>query len=149
MLHVDYSERYKNVQQNQIPSAYFGKASFSLFTASCYHLTSQGSMFKHRITVVSEVSDHSRIATLTSFDMVVKEMEKQINLKRLIIWSDSCASQFRSRFVFKLLSFYKTEVKLEWHYNDSHHGKGPMDGIGRTVKKLVFREVKASFERFF
>ena len=49
-------------------------------------------MSKHPITVVSENSDHSRIAVLACVDMVVKEMEKQIDLKRLIIWSDACAS---------------------------------------------------------
>ena len=28
-----------------------------------------------------------------------------------------------------------------WYYNERHHGKGPMDGIGGTVKNLVFRHV--------
>ena len=116
MLHVDYSESYKNVQQNEIQNAYFGQESFSLFTASYYHLTSQGFMFKHPITSVSENSDHSRIAALTCVDVAVKEMEKQIDLKRLIIWSDGCVSKFRSRFVFRLLfQAIITKQKLSWN----------------------------------
>ena len=91
MLHVDYSESYKNVQQNEIQSAYFEQDLFSLFTASCYYLTLQGSMVKHPIIVVSENSDHSCFAALTYVDMVVKEMEKHIDRKRLIIWSDGRA----------------------------------------------------------
>ena len=99
-------------------------------------------MSKRPITVVSENSDYSRIAALTYVDMVVQEMEKQIDLKRLIIWSDGYTSQFHSRFVFKSLSLYKTEVELERYYNEDYHGKRPMDSIDGTVKKLLFRETK-------
>ena len=37
ILHVDYSESYKN-KQDEIQSAYFGQSIFSLFTACVYHL---------------------------------------------------------------------------------------------------------------
>ena len=32
-------------------------------------------------------------------------------------------------------------INIEWHYNEAHHGKGLMDGIGGTVKTLVYRRV--------
>ena len=32
-------------------------------------------------------------------------------------------------------------MNIEWHYNEAHHGKGPMDGIGGAVKNTVFRKV--------
>ena len=38
IFHVDYSESYKNKQQDEIQSAYFGQSIFSLFTACVYHL---------------------------------------------------------------------------------------------------------------
>ena len=28
-------------------------------------------------------------------------------------------------------------------YNEAHHGKGPMDGIGGTIKNMVFTQVKS------
>lgn len=37
ILNVDYSESYKNKQQDEIQSADFGQSTFSLFTASVYH----------------------------------------------------------------------------------------------------------------
>ena len=52
-------------------------------------------------------------------------------------------AQFRSRFVFMLLSTMDQTFDLEWHYNEAHHGKGPMDGVGGTIKNLVFRGVKS------
>ena len=46
--------------------------------------------------------------------------------------------------MFKLVSAYQPDLSLEWHYNEAHHGKGPMDGIGGTIKNdMVFRQVKS------
>ena len=42
-----------------------------------------------------------------------------------------------------LLSTIDPTIDLEWHYNEAHHGKGPMDGVGGTIKNLVFRAVKS------
>ena len=42
-----------------------------------------------------------------------------------------------------LLSTIDHAIDLEWHYNEAHHGKGPMDGVGGTIKNLVFRAVKS------
>ena len=55
--------------------------------------------------------------------------------------SDGCAAQFRSRFVFNFLILFQEDVSLEWHYNEAHHGKGPMDGIDGTIKNLIYRKV--------
>ena len=34
--------------------------------------------------------------------------------------------------------------QLEWHYNKAHHGKGPMDGVGGTIKRVVLGLVKSN-----
>ena len=73
---------------------------------------------------------------------MINEVERHLSLSKVILWSDGCAAQFRSRFVFKLLSNYRSDLSIEWHYNEAHHGKGPMDGIGGTIKNVVFRQVK-------
>ena len=31
---------------------------------------------------------------------------------------------------------------LPWFYNEGHHGKVPMDDVGRTIKNIIFRKVK-------
>ena len=59
------------------------------------------------------------------------------------MWSDGCATQFGSRFVFKLLANYRRNLQLEWNYNEAHHGNGPMDVIGVIIKSGVFRQVKS------
>lgn len=142
---MDYSENYANQDQNQIQSAYFGQNCFSIFTACCY-LSVDGILVNENITVTSEASDHSRISALSCWLKVLSTIQNKYNLQEsltLNIWSDGCAGQFRSRFVFSLLSQFAIEHTLFWHYNERHHGKGPMDGIGGTIKHRVFRDVKS------
>ena len=117
-VHVDYSESYENKQQREIQSAYFG------------HTT---------------IPDHSRAAAITC---VLKEIENIQEIHRhlplkinAMVLSDGCAAQFRSRFVFKLLAGIDSSLNLTWCYNERHHGKGPMDGIGGTLKNCVYRDV--------
>jgi len=77
-------------------------------------------------------------------DKIIRHLEGKIeSFAKLYIWSDGCASQFRSRFVFSFLSHFHLDKEIEWHFNEAHHGKGPMDGVGGPIKNKVFREVKS------
>ena len=146
LLHVDFAENYRNDQQNEIQSAYFGHQSFSLFTSCCYYINEQNSLDQNSIVIVTENSDHNRITSISSLKKVVEIMENGIgkNFKRLVIWSDGMSAQFRSRFIFKLLAdTFFTDKQISWFYNERHHGKGPMDGVGGTLKNVVFRKVKS------
>ena len=146
IIQVDYSENYANKDQHQIQSAYFGQQCFSIFTACCY-LQIDEVLVNENVTVTSEESDHSRIAALSCWLRVLSFVQEKYSclLESLVlhIWSDGCAGQFRSRFVFSLLSQFAIGHTLFWYYNERHHGKGPMDGIGGTIKHRVFRDVKS------
>ena len=124
ILLVDYSESYNNTQQDEIQSAYFGNSTFSINTVCGYILNNGRELSKRSVAVVDKSSDHSRIAALTCLNVVLKEIEKETKVKKLIVWSDGCAFQFMSRFVFKLLSSYRPELLLEWNYNEAHNGRG-------------------------
>ena len=146
MIYVDFSENYKSQQQNEIQSAYFGHSTFSLFTSCVYYRnTDDGEVKKIPITVTTEASDKSRITAISCVDMAINHSLAKItnNIVKVFIISDGCAAQFRSRYVFMLLTMLKPELSLEWHYNEAHHGKGPMDGVGGTVKNMVYRRVLA------
>ena len=85
MMHVDYSESYKNAQQDEIQSAYFSHTCFSLFTAFCYYRSINSSHLENvPITITSESSDHSRNAAFSCVNMIIQYMQKKNILKRLI-----------------------------------------------------------------
>ena len=148
LVHVDFAENYQNKQQSEIQSAYFGHTSFSLFTACCYtRNVVSNEIDNHNIMVVTEASDHSRIAAHCLIQRVVEEVRKKIGNRddtlTVHLWSDGCASQFRSRYVFHLTTVFPESYRVIRYYNERHHGKGPMDGIGGCVKNVVYRAVLA------
>ena len=123
--------RTKTRNKNEIQSAYFGNSTFSIFTACCYTKSlDNGGQKKVSIVVVNDSKKHNRAAALTCLKKVVEKAE-EINVAKydkIIVWSDRCSSQFRSRFVFRLLTEDLFDgVELTWNYNEKSHGKGPRD----------------------
>ena len=53
-------------------------------------------MAKIPITVISESSDHSRIAAFTCSNAIVNELKKRIkdSLKKVILWSEDAHGNF-------------------------------------------------------
>jgi len=106
---------------------------------------------KLSFVIVSEAKDHSRIAAhsciVKSIDIVIA---KHTHLKafddlNIHIWSDGCSAQFRSRYVFHLTTtIFPTKYNVVRYYNERHHGKGPMDGIGGCIKNAVYRAVMSN-----
>ena len=86
--------------------------------------------------MISESSDHSQIAAFTRNGAIVNEFKKRMkdSLKNVILWSDGCSSQCLSKYVFVLMTHFDKSVQLQWHYNEAHHGKTPMDGVGGKIK---------------
>jgi len=63
-----------------------------------------------------------------------------------MFFSDGAASQFKQKYLFVNLHLMQVQHKLErfaWHFFATSHGKGAVDGVGGTVKRLVWRRVLA------
>jgi len=62
-----------------------------------------------------------------------------------MIFIDGCAAQFKNRYTMMNLCFMKDDfgVSGEWIFSASSHGKGSVDALGGTVKRSVWRNVKA------
>ena len=107
LVDVDYAESYKNSQQNEIQSAYFGNSTFSTFTACCYTTSlDNGGLKKNSIIGIKESKGHNRAASLTCLKKVVDKAEEIDVTKygKIIVWSGGCPAQFHSRFAFRLLT---------------------------------------------
>ena len=131
LIHVDYSESYSNSKQDEAQSVYFGQQNVSIFTFCCYYCdSSEDNLTKFPIAVISELNDHSRIAAFSWIISIIDELKNWwVNCVRLILWSDGCSSQFRSKFVFALLTHFDRNIALQWNYNETHHGTVAIVGI--------------------
>ena len=144
-IHVDFAESHKNDQQNEIQSAYFENQSFSLFTSCCYFKGVTSEIRNKSAVVVTENSDYNRITSMSCLNKVIDtvETEYDTSFTNVIFWSNGMDTQFRSRFIFQILARTMFLNKsLCWFYNERHHGKVPMDDVGRTIKNVILRKVK-------
>ena len=144
LVHVNYSKSYENKQQDYWQSAYFGHSTFSILTAVVY-IRCNWELLHESIVIISEAKDHSRIAADTCISKVIDIMMKKYpHLTSymsvdLYVWSDECSAKFRSKYLFTLTSLFPVSFNVTRYYNERHHRKGPMDGIGGgCVKSVVY-----------
>ena len=78
--------------------------------------------------------------------MVIDTVETECgkSFTNVVLWSDGLGTQFRSRFIAQILARKMFLNKsLYWFYNKGHHGKLPMDDVGRTIRNVIFCKVKS------
>jgi hypothetical protein len=58
------------------------------------------------------------------------------------------SSQFKNRFLVAAISSLqeKHKINIIWNYFATSHGKGPVDGIGGSVKRQVWMDVSNTTE---
>ena len=149
---VDFSKNYENKQKHDIQSPHFGHEAFTLFTAACYYKPTwkenekvdASGLVAHSVVIVSNETIHERNIAF-SWNMKLLDYLKSINLslKRVYFWSDGYVSQFRSKYMFRSLSFYPSWLKIFWDYGEAHHFKGLHDGISGTIKRKVYQHVSS------
>ena len=139
-IHVDYSENYKNKQQGEIKAAFYGQGLFTLYTVCVY--ANEGGVVKcDNYALVTQENDHDSDVSFGLNKFIIQHLEKRYNFNSIKFWSDGCASQFRSQFAFYLLTKFDSRYDIQWHFFETNHGKGCVDGIGGTVKDAVYRHV--------
>ena len=91
------------------------------------------------LAIVSDKVDHIK-ATVTVF--LDRLLEMFANPEMCVsLWSDGPASQFKKRFMGEMSR--KHQVGLNWNFTATSHGKGAIDGLGGTLKRIVWHRVKA------
>ena len=100
-----------------------------IFTVCCYaERPHKNNNVRNDVIIVTENSDHDRVVSMSCLQKVAHKIEhlREKMYENVYVWSDGMGSQSRSRYIFKLLA-----------------SKGPMDGIGETVKNVILRKVNS------
>lgn len=137
VIQIDFAENYKCVFQDEGGNAHWNQSQVSIFTAAMW--TSAG---MNSFSVVSDDQDHSKRSIIPFVDRLFEELPEGI--ETVHIWSDGPTSQFKNKFIASALKFLqrKHEMKLHWSFFCALHGKGPVDGVGGSLKRQVWTEVK-------
>ena len=99
------------------------------------------------IAIISNVT-HERNIAYQCNQKVIQMVQSKLNqvINTVHIWSDGCASQFRSQYVLRTLSFYPASSKVFCDYAEAHHFKGYLH-----YKTITSQNVpsKAQINNFF
>ena len=79
---MDFSESYKNKQQDEIQRPYFKQSTFRLLTVCIYYLDDSGSLIEQPITVVSQSSNHLLVQSFSHWRVLISSSKKRRNILR-------------------------------------------------------------------
>ena len=138
LIQVDFSENYTCMMQDEIQSAHWNQNQISLFTAVTWHSEDIDSY-----ALVSDNIDHTKNTIIAYMDRLLEEQSLN-SVQEVHIWSDGPSSQFKNKYIAESIKILEKRhnKKLIWNYFATSHGKGPVDGIGGSIKRLVWEAVK-------
>lgn len=141
VLQVDFAENFNVQQQNEIMSAYWDTQSISIYTAVLSSSTDTQSF-----VVVSDEMHHDKYSVLAFNRAIFKHAAEQKKVfENVHMFSDGAGGQFKNKYTLgavvqpKLMN--ENISSLDWSFFATSHGKGPVDGIGATVKRAVWRRI--------
>lgn len=143
MLMIDFSENYAAKYESEVQSMHFGasKKQITLHTVVCYYNDGE-QILPRSFCTVSDHLAHQAHAVWAHLDPVLELLSKDFpQTSNVHIFSDSPSSQYRNRtnlwLLKKLFSdrYFPLLKGVTWNYSEKGHGKGPMDGIGGTLKR--------------
>lgn len=88
---------------------------------------------------------HSKNSVFAFIKVILNKFKEiALQVKKVIVFSDNCAGQFKSRYNVCNACFSEKDfgVTLELNFFASGHGKGAVDGIRGSIKRTVWREVQ-------
>ena len=77
--------------------------------------------------------------------VILSSLKSSYQVDKVTIFSDGCAAQFKNKYTMANLCFMEEDFGVggDWVFFGSSHGKGAVDAIGGTVKRSVWKQVKA------
>lgn len=140
LLRIDFSENPVLKYHKEIHSMHFGanKVNLSLHTGVQY--MKKKDLENICFATVSKDLELGVPGIWAHLQPVLREINNDINIDTLHFASDGPTTQYKNRYnlflLTNLLPKFCPRIKLcTWNYTEAGHGKGPMDGVGGSLKR--------------
>ncbi|CAF1514548.1 unnamed protein product, partial [Rotaria sordida] len=143
VLQIDFSENYRTKYQDEIQNAFFNCKQVGLFNAVVWSGSNSPVI---NYSLISDDVSHDKYSIHVFLTKIIINLKNKFpSLETINIFSDGAASQFKQRFSFANLTFLSNDHRLNfiWNFFSSGHGRGAVDGVGGSVKRLVWKGVMA------
>ena len=141
VVQVDFAENYTSQHQDEIQAAHWSQEQVTLFTVAIWAKDSANKTVCNSHVIVSDDHSHDKKSIAVFRDTVVNTFVRKSypQVRKIDIFSDGPSSQFKNKY---MASFYHTlqrkGLQIKWHFFAASHGKGVVDGLGGTVKRVVW-----------
>ena len=139
MLIMDFSSNYSHHKQGEIHGAFWCRRQTTFHTIIAYYPCPKkcDRLVCDKIMIVSKDIKHDSFAVDTFVNKALSHLkEKGIPVKRVIMWSDNCGTQYKSCKVFDSMSKFK-DIPVMHNYFCAKHKKAEADGaIGHLSMHL-------------
>ena len=148
----DFAENYQYVIQGEVQSYHWSKEYCTLHPISIY--IKQGDSLNKAVSlcVLSDDIKHDTPFVYECMKLTVQHCREHYpHITKFEYFTDGCAGQYKNYKNFLNLCLHAEDfgVQAVWNFFATCHGKGPCDGIGGTVKRLVrlesLRRVKGDY----
>ena len=93
------------------------------------------------LVVLSDNMQHNKTTAVIFTDQMLSKMPNWV--QEVWVWTDGPASQFKNRFIVVTMDLLsKHLIKIRWNYFATSHGKGPVNGVGGTLKHFPADKVR-------
>jgi hypothetical protein len=141
LLQIDFSENGVIYVQDEIQSGYWTHIQVTLFTAAFWIGGEGEEVVKDSFVVISDSMQHNKHSVVAFLRVLIDHIRgKYPELRNIDVISDGAASQFKNKYVMKAISTILpevTDVRLNWHFSATSHGKGACDAIGAKAKQMA------------
>ena len=143
LMIMDFAQNHSHHRQDEVQSGLWSRKHSTLHPIVVYYPCQEESchdLVKEELMMLSEDLNHDGFAVNSFIEKAIEHLkERDIPVKRLIMFSDNCGPQYKSCKVFETLS--RTKIPVLRNYFGASHGKGEADGaIGRlsmTIDAVV------------
>ena len=98
------------------------------------------------MVVISDDLNHTKNSIFVFMQCIFQGLQAKFpGIETINVFSDGPTSQFMQRFLFSNLHYWEQDhdISIRWNFFATSHGKGVVDGIGGTVKRAVWRNIRS------
>ena len=138
---MDFAENYLCVYQDEVQSAHWGYRQITIHPVVLqYRCHCLQNVTEYTIFLTDDMQKDGNM--VKAIPDRVLEHTKQKGLKHMVIFSNGCGAQYKSRLPFyHLLQLQSTSMTVEKAFFSSNHGKSLCDASGGVIKSMAKRAV--------
>ena len=150
MLIMEFSTNYSHHKQGEIHGAFWCRRQTTFHPIITYYPCPQKCdwLACDEIMIVLKDIKHDSFAVDTFVDRTLSHLkENGIPVKRIIMWSDNCGTQYKSCKVFDSMSKFK-DIPVMHNYFCAKHGKAEADSANGCLSMHLDAVVRSGSQEF-